>query len=163
MSGVMVIPDRDASGNILQPYMHPFASTDGLRFRGTGFKGVITAGTEGCIEYCMPELRYMNGTELILQNHEWDDTVKLQVIDKDGVGVTLGWYDQATWDAMPKPYVADEFGTDWNIATDVQRQGPNILKYPALIAPGLYVRICYNSTGSTDVKIKVNLFLHKKP
>jgi hypothetical protein len=129
-----------------------FANTDGLKFRGTGIKGTATKNTVTDFDYKMPEDRYINGTETFLQNQEWDDSIKLQVIDIDNI---LGY---------GANFVLDEFGKDWNIATDTERQGPYILPYPALVYKDLYVRMKYDATGITnDVKFKINLFLHKKP
>lgn len=128
-----------------------FSDTEGMKFRGTGIKGTATKNSVTNHDYELTEDRFLNGVELFLQDQEWSDDVKLQVIDIDNI---LG-YGANT--------VLDEFGTDWNIATDQERQGPYILPYPALILKDLYIRIKYNSTGTTnDVKLKINLFLHKK-
>lgn len=129
-----------------------FANTDGLKFRGTGIKGTATKDTTTNFDYKLTEDRYLNGTETYLQDQEWGDYITLQVVDKDNI---LGY---------GAGVVLDEFGTEWNIATDTERQGPYILPYPALVIKDLYIRMKYISTGTTnDVKFKSNLFLHKKP
>ena len=129
-----------------------FANTDGLKFRGTGTTGTATKNTTTNFDYELTEDRYINGVEIFLQDQEWGDTLKLQVIDIDNI---LG-YGANT--------VLDEFGTNWNIATDCERQGPYILPYPALVYKDIYLRYVYVSTGTTnDVKFKANSFLHKKP
>lgn len=104
-----VFPQKDASGNIVYPRT-PFATTDGLKFRGTGVKDTIPKGTEGCLEYQLTEIRYLNGLEVFVQNQVWDDDLKLQVVDKTGVGVALGLYPQEVFDAAGE-IVLDEFGT----------------------------------------------------
>jgi len=129
-----------------------FANTDGLKFRGTGIAATITKDTSQNVDYKLTEDRYLNGVEIFLKNQEWADTIKLQIVDVDNI---LGY---------GAGLVLDEFGTDWNIATDTERQGPYILPYPALVVKDLYIRVVYTSTGATtDVDFKCNLFLHKKP
>lgn len=141
------IEDADGAGVVR---LRAFASTDNMRFRGTGIKGTGTAGQVSNIDYDMTEDRFMNGVELILKNHADDDSVKFQVIDKNNV-VGLG-----------AGAVLDEFGTNWQLATDVQRQGPYVMDYPALVYSWASLRIVYTSTGGTDVLVKANLWLHKK-
>lgn len=131
--------------------LRSFADTDGMRFRGTGISGTATKNSTTNHDYNLPEDRFLNGVELLLCDHEFGDTVKFQVVDVDGV-------------VYPAGTVLDEFATDWNIASDTQRQGPYILPYPALIYSWMYIRVVYNSTGTVnDVKFKANLFLHRKP
>lgn len=135
------------------PIIRPkaFSDTEGMRFRGTGISGTATKNSSTNHDYNLPEDRYLNGVELLLENHQFDDTVKFQVVDVDGV-------------VYPAGTVLDEFATDWHIASDTERQGPYILPYPALVYSWMYIRIVYTSTGTVDdVKFKANLFLHKKP
>lgn len=131
--------------------LRAFANTDGVFFRGSGVSGTATKTTTTNIDYNMTEDRYLNGVEIFLRNQDWGDTIKLQVVDVDGAVYAAGT-------------VLDEFGTDWHVATDTERQGPYILPYPALVNSVFYIRLAYTSVGATnDVDIKANLFLHKKP
>jgi hypothetical protein len=97
-------------------------------------------------------------------DHVFGDKVDFQVIDKDGVGVSLGWYDQNTFDnILGGEYVADMFGEGWFLEADSQKQEPVITPYLARIYAGLYVRVKYHSVGTVDdVKMKINMRLHKK-
>ena len=128
-----------------------FANADNMRFRGTGVAATCTKTATTNVDYKLTENRFINGLEFIVKNHVFGDSAKFQVVDVDnllGYGAGL---------------VLDEFGTDWYIADDTQRQGPYILPYPALVNSGFYLRIVYNSVGtSTDVSLQVNYFLHKK-
>jgi hypothetical protein len=100
---------------------------------------------------------YMDGIEYYAKDAEMGDTITFQVVDKDGVGIVLGWYDQATFDAMGNLFVVDEFGKDWGIVPNQDA----IRLYKAKLIPGLYIRIKYNSIGTTnDVHIVCNLFRH---
>ena len=128
-----------------------FSNADNMRFRGTGVSGTPLKTTTTNIDFAMIENRFINGLEFIVNNHVFGDSAKFQVVDVDnllGYGAGL---------------VLDEFGTDWYVAEDTQRQGPYILPYPALVSVGLYLRIVYNSVGTVnDVDLKINYFLHKK-
>lgn len=128
-----------------------FSNTDNMRFRGTGISKTISAGTTDNLDYKLPENRFLNGVQLIVKNHIFADKIKFQVIDKDNI---LGFGTNV---------VLDEFATDWHLAEDTQNQGQFIVPYPALINANLYIRLVYISTGTTDVELACNLFLHKKP
>lgn len=128
-----------------------FASSDGFRFRGKGISGTITAGTTGNIDYKITEAKYINGINIILKNHKFDDCINFQIVDVDnilgnGAGVVL-----------------DTFGETWFVAEDIQNQSIIKIEYPASIVKDLYIRIKYTSTGTTNVEVKANLFLHKAP
>jgi hypothetical protein len=149
MAGV-VIPPKDTSGATLVR-VKAFANADDLRFRGTGVSTTISYGTTDNLDYKLTEDRFINGVNIILKDHTFDDTVCFQIVDVDDV---LGY---------GAGVVLDEFGTNWGVCEDQQNQGQILISYPALVYTGLYVRIRYTSTGLVDVKLKANLFLHKKP
>lgn len=143
-----------------------FANADGFRFRGKGIGGTATAGTSTNIDYKITEERYINGVDLIVKNHVTGDKLKFQVIDKDYVyaGVLYpATYGGIAWPvAAPTGVLLDEFGTDWYLSEDTQKQGSILLPYPARILPNLYIRLVYTSIGNTNVDLYANLFLHKK-
>jgi hypothetical protein len=141
---------RDADGAQLVR-VRAFSNPDNLKFRGTGIESTATLGVTSNIDYKLTENRYLNGLQIILKDHFVGDNLDLQVIDKDNI---LG-YGANT--------VLDQFGTSWFVAPDVYSQGLITLPYAALVAKDLYIRLKYNSKGTTDVKVFVNLFLHKKP
>ena len=167
---ISIIPEKDSSGNILAPYNHPFSSSAGFRARFLGMKGTATKAvdsqtpTTSNIDKLVDEDRYVNGVRLILNNHEWDDYLHFEIVDKDGVGVSLGWYDQNTFDTvLGGLYVADRFGEEWQLDDSIKTQPDVVVPYPAKIYAGLYIRIVYISTGTVnDVDVNANLYLHKK-
>lgn len=124
-------------------------TADSVKFRGKGITFTATAGTTTSHDYKITEGRLCSGTELILANHVFGDSVKFQVVDVDNI---LG-YGAGT--------VLDEFATDWYVAPGQSMQGQTILPYSAEIIAGLYIRLIYNSTGGTNVSVACNLFLHK--
>lgn len=140
-----------------------FSDSEGYRARFKGFEGTATKTTTTPLDFVINEDRFISGVHLIICDHAFGDKADFQIVDKDGTGVTLGWYDQATFDAMGGEYIADTFGKDWYVESDNQKQEPVILPYLAKIYAGLYVRINYHSVGTVDdIKIKVNLRLHKQ-
>lgn len=139
-----------ANGNKTPLQQKPFADSLGFRARLKGFTGTATAGQSNNIDYKLTEERYINGTQIILSNQNFGDTIKFQVVDKDNI---LGY---------GAGVVLDEFASTWNVTSDKQDQGVYVLSYPAKIIANLYIRLVYNSTGGSDVSVAVNLFLHKK-
>lgn len=128
-----------------------FSDANGFRARFKGITGTATKTTTTNIDYKMPEDRYINGVRLIMKNHEDGDYVKFQVVDVDNI---LG-YGAGT--------VLDEFGDTWYVDSASDTQPDVIVPYPAKILKDLYIRIIYNSTGTTnDVTVRANLYLHKK-
>lgn len=138
-----------------------FSDSNKFRARFKGIASTATAGQTTKIDHKITEERYINGLRLILVDHHIDDTVDLEIVDKDGAGVALGWYTQAQFDAMGE-YVADRFGESWNVDSGVCTQPDVIVPYPAKIYKDLYIRISYNSSGTTAVKVKADLYLHWK-
>lgn len=129
----------------------PFESPQGYFFRGTGITCTPVKNTTTNCDYKLTETRKITGLHVYLQNHCFDDTMKLQVVDKDGV-----YYPAGT--------VLDEYGTDWHVDSTAESQGREQLNYAASIAINLYLRIVYTSTCSVlDVKLKANYYLHKVP
>lgn len=135
----------------------PLANTDNLLFRGMGIKGVGAKATDvdtpvtTNIDWQVPEDRLINGTHVMLKNHDFEDSATLQVVDKDNV---LGY---------GAGLVLNEFATNWNFVSDQESQGIFILPYPAKLLTGLYVRLKYTAHGIVDdVKVKVNFIVHKK-
>ena len=138
----------------------------GMRARLTGIiNNTITAGSTTDLDWACPQLQYQgldkpsyfDGIQYYAKDAEIGDKASFQVVDKDGVGVTLGWYDQATFDAMGNLYVVEEFGKDWYM---MPNEKIDLMLYKAAIIPGLYIRMKYTSTGATNVKIVINLFRH---
>jgi hypothetical protein len=138
----------------------------GMRARLVGIiNSTITAGQTVDLDWLCPQLSfdgvnkksYFDGIEYYAKNGNIGDKATFQVVDKDGIGVLVGWYTQAQFDAMGNLYVVEEFGEDWYMIPDALE---HLMLYKAAIVPGLYIRMKYTSTGSTNVDIVVNLFRH---
>jgi len=148
--------------------VHLFALTEAanLRARLVGiFNKTIAKNSTTDHDWVVPHTAYngtnkqsyMDGIEYYAKDAEVGDKMTFQVIDKDGVGVALGWYDQATFDAIGNLYVADEFGTNWGVMPNQN----TIRLYKAKLVPGLYIRIKYTSVGTVnDITMICNLFRH---
>ena len=131
--------------------VEPFEATRGYFFRGTGVTGTAVKNTTTNIDYKLPETRKITGLHIMLANHCFDDTMKLQVVDVDGV-------------SFPANTVLDQYGDGWNVDSSRESQGRESMVYAAQVAVGLYLRLVYTSTCATnDVKVKVNYYLHKVP
>lgn len=121
---------------------------DKVKFRGTGFAFTATAGTATTYDYKLLESRLIDGTQLLLKDQEFGDYVDFKVVDVDNI---LG-YGAGT--------VLDTFGDTWYVTSDRQDQGKVRMVYSAELLAGLYIRLVYHSTGATNVKVKLNLFVH---
>lgn len=150
--------DIQETGGVKEP--------NGMRARLIGLTNTnISFGQTVNIDWLIPQLSwagsnkqiYFDGVQYYAKNATVGDNVTFQVIDKDGIGVTLGWYSQAQFDAMGNLYVAEEFATNWFISPDKLE---TILLYRAKMISGLYLRIIYASTGLTTVQFACNLYRH---
>ena len=144
----------------------PFPLNEGhYSFRGTGLSGTLNgSGTNGGITHVdtlISELRYIDAAEIHLSDSSlFGVDVDFLVVDKDGAGIALGWYDEATFLAMGSYYQVEQFGYGWRLdprLTTVARPG-----YPAVIPAGLYVRCSFTNPNTSGCSIYGNLFLHKK-
>jgi hypothetical protein len=131
--------------------MDAFAYNGQYEVKATGYRGTATAGATTNLDFAIgAEDRYINGLALILKNHAAEDLVGLQIVDVDNIfGAGAG-------------YVLKTFGTNWNVDDSQQLQGKDSFNYAAKIPAGVYVRLIYESTGGTNVLVKLNLQLHKK-
>lgn len=144
------LADYAPSANKSPVQRKPFADPQGFYARFKGHQGVATKNATTNVDFCITETRWINGAQLILKNHQFDDTANFQVVDVDGL-------------FTPPGTVLDEFVEDWAVISDTQNQGVHMLDYPARIQGGLYVRIVYKSTGTLDdVAVKLNFFLHER-
>lgn len=121
------------------------------KVRAKGYSSAATLGATTNHNFAVgAEDRYMNGLVILLKDHVFGDTMALQVVDVDNL---LGFGAGA---------MLNEFGTSWNVAGDQQNQGLISFPYNAKINAGLYLRVVYTSTGTVEVKVRVNFLLHKK-
>jgi hypothetical protein len=128
-----------------------FAYNGQYEVKATGYSGTATLGTTTNVDFAIgAEDRYINGISLFLKDHVWGDTLNLSVVDVDNIyGYGAG-------------LVLKTFGINWNVNDQTQSQGSTIFNYVARIPAGIYIRIVYTSTGTTDVKIRLNCLMHKK-
>ena len=91
------------------------------------------------------------------------DTIRLQIIDKDGVGVELGWYTQEQFDYMGE-FLALEYDECWvNHVSGIKKlMTPD--GAPGEIASGLYLRVKYypKDVTKTDIKFYLDYILTVK-
>jgi hypothetical protein len=124
-----------------------FSDSEGMRFRGTSFIDTVAADSTKSIDYQITEERYINGGKLIVKNMGDDDKITFQVVDKDNV---LGFGAGVVLDEFIK-----DFYLPLNESLNVQ------LDYPARIMAGLYLRLIYTNTNTTETAtVKCNLYLH---
>lgn len=131
-----------------------------LRPRGMAF--ITTKQTTTNHDLLFDATLRLKAGEIFSHNCIIGDLVNVKVIDKDGVGVTLGWYDQATFDLMGNYYEIELYAKNfpivpdiWNIIEDLDLSDP--------IPQGLYLRIEYTSdnTATEDAKCVVKLQSYK--
>lgn len=136
----------------------PFKDAQGFRARMKGFMGTAIKGTVTNIDCQIAEERFLNGVNLVLNNHEYGDNICFQVVDKDRLYAGILYPVE-----VPGEVILDEFGCNWYVSADKQDQDQIIVPYPARIYSGLYIRIVYNSIGTqNDIGVAINLYLHKK-
>jgi len=122
---------------------NPFSDPSGFRARFKGINGTVPFGTIANIDHTLTAERWIDGVELLVKDANCGDTAKLQIVH-------------------PTAGIVDEFGSTWNIDSASGKQNPVVLSYPAKLAAGLTIRTEYNSTGTADVWVGVNLRLHMK-
>jgi hypothetical protein len=91
------------------------------------------------------------------------DTIRLQIIDKDGVGVELGWYTQEQFDYMGE-FLVLEYDECWvNHVSGIKKlMTPD--GAPGEIASGLYLRVKYypKDVTKTDIRFYLDYILTVK-
>ncbi len=122
---------------------------DRVRFRGVGIAFTAIANNITNYDYKIEESRIIDGTQIIIKDHEFGDCIDFSVVDVDNI-IGLG----------PNT-VLETFGSSWYVASDKQDQGHIRMPYSAEIIKNLYIRVTYTSVGSTNVSVKLNLFVHK--
>ena len=115
---------------------------DYLNVDHQGVGAIVPAGTVGNIDYTLSDDHLLVGAILLAENTAFDDSICLQIIHP-----TMG--------------VVNQFVTNWAMSTDKEEKFNRQEGFPAKIPAGLKIRCAYTSTGSVDVKVKMNLFLHK--
>jgi hypothetical protein len=149
---------RDENPTRIDPntpiHQYAMAEAESLRARLLGIYNLtITKNQTSNLDWQIPHTpylgqnkqSYMDGIEYYAKDSEIGDTMKFQVIDKDGI-------------AYPAGTVLDEFGSNWAV---IPNDKETIRLYKAKLIPGMYIRVIYTSIGTTnDIKFVCNLFRH---
>jgi hypothetical protein len=147
-------PTKDIQGNLLIKNK-PFADDDGFRKRVKGYKA--TFNTKGVSEHTwdIAEERWMEGLELIVKGHKTGDAVQLITIDK--IGVYAGKYYPI---GTPLPFVLDQFGDDYFLSEEIQKQGQVTSNFLGRLLPGMALRMVYTGKAETNVENGIELYLN---
>jgi hypothetical protein len=124
-------------------------SAENVFFNGQGVLGTVTAGSSSNVDLKILDDCFITGGILRTNGSNFGDYAHVQIVDIDNM---LG-YGANT--------VLRQFITNWYMRSDAQQQIETELSYPAKILAGLYIRIVYHSTGSTNVSVAMNYDLHK--
>lgn len=134
-------------------------NSDTCMLNSQGLTHTATAGVSTNLDYKLLDDHILTGLELLANSSNFGDTTTLQVVDKDLM--LQGIYGAGITTMYPAYPVLRQFGTNINLPSDTQLKINKQGVYPARIITGLYLRLIYNSTGSTDVSVAVNYVLHK--
>jgi hypothetical protein len=151
---------KDEDGNIVIREK-PFKDDDGFRKRIKGFAGKFNKQGISSETFVMQEERWMDGIELIVKGHKTGD--KVQFITLDTTGVYEGvLYPPGT----PLPIALDQFGEDYYLAEDVQKQGQIKSSFLARLLPGIAIQVVYEGTADQQeedgIELYFNLFTYIK-
>lgn len=136
--------------------MSAFAVNTDYEVKATGFKATVTAGQTVDIDHPVgAEDRYINGVGLYCLDAAMGDTADLFVVDKNRFYAGILYPDVGEGEVTLK-----QFGFDVNIFPATLQQF--VFNYLARIPQGVFIRLRYKSIGGADVKVGINLFLHKK-
>lgn len=145
------VPSRNSNGDFILN-LSGIKDPLGLRARLVGSHfATITAGQSADIDWQIPQLAwlgqnkhsYFDGIEYCA-SAELGDKITFQVVDVDGI-------------SYPAGTVLEEFGTNVYVMPNAINK---VVLYKAKLIVGMYLRLKYTSTGSTDVKIACNIFRH---
>lgn len=130
------------------PNVDAFVKT-ALNYDAVGVSGTAAAGTSTNIDYAVTNDMLLTGAQVLTNTASFGDSITFQLVDINNV---LGY---------GANLVLNQFVTNWQLRTDSQEQINLHVNYPAKIATGLYLRLIYNSTGSSNVAVAINYSLHK--
>jgi hypothetical protein len=98
---------------------------------------------------------YLWGLFIDISDYGEDDIARLQIVDLDGLGVSLGWYTQAQFEAMGSVYVVKEYDECWIKTIAKLNQIDVVNGSPAQIPNGLFLRAKYYPKDTTKTNIRV--------
>ena len=151
---------EDSEGRqIIRPSNVPVDEHLRVRHKGV-FNGDIPPASVMDIDYVIEQLSYngvnkksyMIGIKYCKGCSDGDE-LDLCLIDRDGVGVTYGWYSQQYFDDN-NPVLLDKFGDKYF----ADSSGETIREHQADLVPGAVIRLHYKNNSSTDTaKFRGNL------
>lgn len=131
------------TGTTFDPINTNFFEKTKLNKAARGVIATITAGATQSLDLTLTDDVIMaGGTVFLAKDASWGDKVAFQVVH-------------------PALGVVNEFIESWYVDPSVIKQEVPPSNYPAKLVAGLILRIVYQSTGTTDVKIAVNYNLEK--
>lgn len=137
-----------------------------VRHRGIFDLSVVAQDQNGIQDWKVPQLQYlgvdvpsvMTGVKYKVIGGNDSDTIDFYVGDKDGVGVALGLYDQATFEFLLAAYGGfiplDDFSLNYYIFKDEKAE---IREHTADLIPGLYIRAHIKNNGQSDLRFLCNI------
>lgn len=144
VSGVNVIPDKDAEGRIVQRSGGvPSDSETRVRFIGT-HDFTIAGNQTVTSDWTVPQQQFQGV----------DATTIISGVEFKTVGGCDG--DKVSFQVVhPQAGVMDEFGTDYFVFKDTKM---TMKEHRAKIPAGLIIRVIYKSTCATSARYIMNLF-----
>ncbi|MEK7093284.1 MAG: hypothetical protein AAB927_02260 [Patescibacteria group bacterium] len=139
----------DIESGAAQPIVADTFAASRYRFAGKTVRATVPAGTTANIDLKVVGAagRKLNGGFMFAIDAAFGDQVTFQIVDVDNI---LGY---------GAGVVLDEFLT-WSI--DPREQLNLDLPYGSDIPEGFYIRGIYQSVGTADVKVAINMKLHRK-
>ena len=144
----------DNEGNIIIREK-PFKDDDGFRKRIKGYKTTVNAKGDTEVMFEITEERWMDGIELIMKGHKTGDNIKFITLDTTGI-YEGKYYPPGT----PLPFALDQFGDEYYVAEDTQRQGRIESNFLARLLPGMAIKMIYTGTAETQVENGVSLYFN---
>jgi hypothetical protein len=145
---------KDDEGNIVVREK-PFKDDDGFRTRIKGFKSSVNTKGQTIRTFPVEEERWMDGIELILKGHKTGDSVQFVVLDIDGI-YEGRYYPEGT----PLPVPLNQFGEDYYVSEDIQKQGQIKSSFLARLLPGMAIQVIYEGTADTEQENGIELYFN---
>jgi hypothetical protein len=147
---ISIIPDRDAAGNYIIPVTNHISNDPIYSLATFGLKFTATLNTTTNYDKLMTKAYGMHAGVMFIKNSTFGDYLNVQIIDKDNV---LGYGNNV---------VLKQYINEWYVWEG--RAELHNLTVGDLPAAGLYLRLIYNSVGTTGnvPEIIVNLISYEK-
>lgn len=158
------IPERDEKGRAVQMVDHV---NDMIR-HGDAVTGTIPSGQTVAVDLKLDDTDELGiqffsikGGVLFGTNIEYGCYGSFSVVDKDGVGVALGWYTQEQFDQMGNLYVVKKWVRKRYFKPDCVCEMESEA-YSDPVPKGLYLRCNFHNAGSNTVTLFINYDIYYK-